>query len=246
MKKPSDIKIADKKIAGLFVLVLLLLAGAAWWAWHSYVTSPPYVDYERFPVRGFDISVHNGYANLNAAADAGFEFVWIKASEGKSLQDPNFALNYDKASRAGLKIGAYHFFRFDRDGVEQAQNLLRAIGKRRLELGIAIDVEKDGNPSGVALDSIRYRLQQMVEYLNLRGHRVTFYSNRAGWQDYLIEDFPGFPLWICSFTDNSANKDWTFWQYDHHGKVPGVRGDVDLNVFSGSREEWEEMTRKEE
>lgn len=233
-------RLAEIKIIAWFLLVVALLGGAGWWAWHKYVTTPPYVDPDRFPVRGIDISAHNGYANLDAVAAEGYDFVWIKASEGKGFRDPNFALNYDKARKAGLKTGAYHFFRFDRDGIQQARNLLNVIGKRDLELGIAIDVEEYGNPAGIPLDSIKNRLQVMVEYLNMKGHRVTFYSNRKGWEDILRDEYEGFPLWVCSFTDNSTADDWTFWQFNHHGKVSGVRGDVDINVFRGSREEWEE------
>lgn len=184
-------------------------------------------------MRGFDISAHNGYANFKAAADAGYQFVFLKASEGTDFRDENFVLNYNKARHAGLKTGAYHFFRFDKDGVEQANNLLRVVGPRPLDLGLAIDVEDTGNAKGVPLDSIRARLQLMVEYLNMRGHRVMLYSNRQGYEKYLLQDFEGMPLWICQFTDNSMNTDWTFWQYDHHGKVPGIRGDVDLNVYAG-------------
>ncbi len=214
-------------VAGAFLGVLLLLGGAIWWAWHYYVSTPPYVDHERFPVRGFDISAHNGYANFKAAADAGYQFVFLKASEGTDFRDENFVLNYNKARHAGLKTGAYQ------DGVEQANNLLRVVGPRPLDLGLVIDVEDSGNAKGVPLDSIRARLQLMVEYLNMRGHRVMLYSNRQGYEKYLLQDFEGMPLWICQFTDNSMNTDWTFWQYDHHGKVPGIRGDVDLNVYAG-------------
>ena len=233
MKRP----ISDIKVSIWFVVVSLLLALAAWWAWHHYMSTPPYVDPERYPVRGIDLSAHNGYANLDAVAAAGYKFVWLKASEGKDFRDENFVLNYQKAKHAGLKVGAYHFFRFDRDGIDQAKNLLRSIGARHLDLGIAIDVEESGNAKGVPLDSIRNRLEVMVEYLNMNGHRVTFYSNRQGWEKYLLDDYKGYPLWICSFNDNSNRDDWTFWQYDHHGEVPGVRGDVDLNVFNGTEEE---------
>ena len=229
----------DIYTAVAFLGVLLLLGFAVFWAWRTYITTPPYVDPERFPVKGIDLSAHNGYVNLDAAAAAGYEFAWLKASEGVDFRDENFVLNYDKARHAGMKVGAYHFFRFDRDGVEQAMNLLRCVGNRPLELGLAIDVEDTGNARGVPRDSIDLRLQQMMDYLNLKGLRVTFYSNRAGYEKYLVDNFRGFPLWVCSFTDNSTNHDWTFWQYYHHGEVPGIRGDVDLNVFAGSRGEWE-------
>ncbi|MDE7403278.1 MAG: hypothetical protein K2M87_07705 [Muribaculaceae bacterium] len=234
----------DLLVSGAFLGVCLLLVGTALWAWHEYMSTPPYVDSERFPVRGFDLSAHNGFANLNAAAEAGYQFVFLKASEGVDFRDENFALNYQKALHAGLKVGAYHFFRFDRDGVEQAKNLLRVVASRPLSLGLVLDVEEAGNAPGIPADSVKNRLALMVEYLNLRGHRVMFYSNRAGYEKFLLPEFEGMPLWICSFNDDNANRDdWTFWQFDHHGRVPGVRGDVDLNTFVGSRRDWEEFTK---
>lgn len=180
---------------------------------------------------------------MKAVADAGYKFVMIKASEGTSFRDENFVLNYQKANHAGLKVGAYHFFRFDGDGVEQALNLLRAVGPRPLDLGLIIDVEQQGNPTNVPKDSVTFRLQQMVEFLNMKGHRVMLYSNRDGYEKHLYDDFRGLPLWICSFNEENADRDdWTFWQYDHHGKVPGIRGDVDLNAFCGSSAEFERLS----
>ena len=81
----------------------------------------------------------------------------------------------------------------------------------------------------------------MVDYLNLLGHRITFYTNKEGYYDYIADLFPGAPLWICSFSSNPINAEWTFWQFNHHGKVRGIRGDVDLNAFCGSREDWEDF-----
>ena len=170
----------DILVSVCFIVVTSLLVMARWWAWRQYVTDPPYVDPEQFPVRGIDVSSHNGMMNLDAAARDGVEFIWIKASEGADFRDANFALNYQKAQHAGLKTGAYHFFRFNRGGVEQALNLLRVVSGRRLELGIAVDVEEHGNPR-TDTDSVLQRLQTMTEYLNLRGYRVTFYTNKDGY-----------------------------------------------------------------
>ena len=203
------------------------------------MSSPPYVDPERYPVRGIDISAHNGNVDMERVAADGYEFVFIKATEGVDFKDRNFRVNYDKAEKAGLKTGIYHFFRFDRDGVEQALNLLKAVGKRRPDLGIVIDVEKAGNPDSIPKEKIQSRLTHMVEYLNLLGHRVMFYSNRDGYYEYLADAFPGAPLWICGFSENPIHAEWSFWQFNHRGEVDGIEGDVDLNAFCGSREEWQ-------
>lgn len=242
LKFIRHIPVKDLKVTGWFLLVSLLLVASIWWAWREYITTPPYVDEEQFPIRGLDLSAHNGYANLNAAAAEGYEFVFLKASEGVNFRDENFVLNYNKARHAGMKVGAYHFFRFDKDGIDQAKNLLKCVGRRKLDLGFVIDVEEYGNAKDVPLDSIKSRLQLMTDYLNLQGHRVMFYSNREGWKKFLLPEFEGFPLWICQFTEENATRsDWTFWQYNHRGKVAGIRGNVDINAYHGSRDEWESL-----
>jgi lysozyme len=243
-KKKKHFTKHDWMIGIDFLVVSTLLIFACVYAWQQFIHNPPYVDYERYPIRGIDISSHNGMMNLDAAASDGISFIFIKASEGTTFRDSNFRLNYDKARHAGLSIGAYHFFRFDCDGVEQAVNLLSAIGNRQLDLGVAIDVEANSNPKNIPIELINNRLTAMADYLNLRGYRVTFYSNKAGYYDYISESFKGFPLWICAFSETPINTEWTFWQYNHRGHVKGINGDVDMNAFYGSEEDWEQYLRE--
>lgn len=229
-----------------FLTAAALLAWAAYTAWVNFRTSPPYVDRDAFPVGGIDISSHNGEVDLMAAADDGVEFVWIKATEGVSFRDKNFIANHDKAGDAKIKRGAYHFFRFDKDGVEQAINLLEAIGNRPLEMGVAIDVESSGNPEGISDDLIKERLSAMVDYLNLRGLAPTLYCNKKDYYKYMADSFPGNSLWICSLSDSPVSGDWTFWQHNHKGSVKGINGKVDLNVFGGSRKDWADFIAEQQ
>lgn len=243
MLKTLRNKKKDIPAALLFLVVLALLVLACIWTYRQFISSPPYVDPERYPVRGIDVSRHNGMMNLDAAAADGVEFIFIKASEGATLKDENFHINYEKAGHAGLKRGAYHFFRFERDGVVQARNLLEAIGDRPLELGIAIDIEDAGNPVNVAPELIQQHLADMMEYLILKGYRPLLYTNRSGYEKYLMENYPGNPLWICHFSSTPFDADWSFWQFDHHAKVKGIPTEVDMNVFIGSRVDWQEYLR---
>lgn len=220
----------------LFLSVMVLFAAA--WAWNEFISSPPYVDPDKYPIRGIDVSSHNGMMNLKSAAEDGISFIFIKASEGENFRDENFSLNYNKAAEAGLKIGAYHFFRFDTDGIAQGMNFLEAVGNREMHLGLVIDVEETGNPKGIKPELIQERLASMVDFLTLKGHRVMFYTNRQGYHDFLKDNFRGFPLWICSFNSTPISANWTFWQFNHRGKVKGIKGNVDLNTFCGNRKEW--------
>lgn len=229
----------DIAAAAGFIVVLCILGFSAFWASREIQSSPPYVDPEKYPVRGIDISRHNGTIDFGKVAATGIEFVFIKASEGLSHRDSLFSRNYEEARRAGLKTGAYHFFRFDADGAEQGANFLSAVGSRPQDLGLVIDVEKTGNPSDVSIEEVRKKLSAMVDYMNLLGYRVMIYTNHEGYYDYMAEDLPGYPLWICRFQENPINAEWTFWQYDHHGKLDGIKGEVDLDVFCGSKEDWQ-------
>ena len=222
----------------VFIGVLALLVFSVYWAFVQFQNTPPYVDEKKYPIRGIDVSRHNGDIDYKKVADSGIEFVFIKASEGSTHRDSLYYRNMTEANSAGLETGAYHFFRFDKEGVEQAVNFLQTIGPHKPSLGLVIDVEKTGNPDNIDNETVRSRLTSMIEYMNLLGYRVMIYTNLEGYEEYIAEDFPGYPLWICRFRENPISAEWTFWQYDHHGKVPGVRGDVDLNAFCGSRENW--------
>ncbi len=234
---PAMQKVKDIRATIAFLLMSVALVCAGIWAYHNFMVSPPFVDPERYPVRGIDVSRHNGMMNLDAAARDGIDFVFIKATEGVTFHDPNFRINYDKASHAGLKIGAYHFFKFDQNGILQAQNFLSMIGNRKLDLHPVIDFEKAYNNDSIPEDEVKQRLIDMAEYLNLSGHSVIVYTNKDSYE--MVRDaLPGTALWICSFNRIPIDAEWTFWQYDHHGKVKGIRGDVDLNTFVGSRQDW--------
>lgn len=235
----------DILTALVFGAVVCLLIFSIVWAYQRYRYEPPYVDDEKYPVRGIDVSRHNGEIDFDKVAKDGYEFVFVKASEGVTHRDSFYRRNERAARRAGLKTGAYHFFRFDRDGVEQAVNFLEAVGPHLPELGLVIDVESAGNPSGVPPDVVKKRLSSMVEYMNLLGFRVMIYTNYDGYHDYVQEILPGYPLWICRFQEDPIEAEWTFWQYSHRGRVAGIEGDVDLDAFYGSRKQWEKYLKGE-
>lgn len=191
-----------------------------------------------YGVRGIDLSAHNGNIDFYAVKSDGIEFAVLKATEGASFKDARFAQNYRGAVKAGLKVGAYHFFRFDVSGAVQALNMLHSIDKRKLDLPLMIDVEEWTNPQDVATDDVLNQLEQMVDCLKQHGYRVMLYTNKAGHRRFLQDRFSDLPLWICSFTDPPTKGEWHLWQYDHHGSVAGVKGHVDMNVFNGTHEDW--------
>lgn len=233
----------DYVIAAIFIIVVAALVYSGVRLWNFRRNYKPQVDVSAYQVRGIDVSAHNGVIDFAKVKDAGVDFVFIKASEGTDFLDRRFQANFDSAVAHGIAAGAYHFFRYDKDGMAQAVNLYRALDGRIPELGVVIDVEDAGNPHEGDEQVIVANLGEMIDYLNLRGLTVMLYTNRDGYNQFLRRAYAGYPLWICSFNDNPIDAEWTFWQYSHNGRVDGIKGDVDLNVFNGDRKKWENRQR---
>lgn len=230
--------------AKLAAYMIVAVAGTAIFATAlSRITAArdPYVEVprERYPIVGVDLSAHNGKVDFGRVAAGGVDFVMLKASEGVSFRDPQFEDNYIAACSAGMKVGAYHFFRFDCDGKLQARHFLATVGDRRLDLPLAIDVEDNGNPGGFTPDEIALRLGNMIDCLDSAGRRVIIYSNKRGLSRYVRGRFDKHQMWVCSFTNPPlANDNWTLWQHSHRSRVDGIDGDVDLNTFNGDSTDW--------
>lgn len=243
VKRMSD-KTARVLACVLIAATALLAAGVA--SWRLLQPREPHVDidYDLYPVRGIDISAHNGTPDFDSIAAAGIKFVYLKASEGVTFRDPSFMRNYLAAKRAGLVVGAYHFFRFDCDGTLQAANFLAAIVGCELQLPPAVDVEEWGNPAGYATTTINERLRSMTALVEVRRGPCMLYTNKNGAARFMppsheaTSDDGEAELWICSFTDPPIRRQWRIWQHSHCGRIAGVKGKVDLNIFNGSADEW--------
>lgn len=202
-------------------------------AYRQYIANSPAIepDTNLYPIRGIDISAHNGVIDFEKVKNAGYQFAIIKATEGTDFKDAMFIDNLRQARQAGLKVGAYHFFRFDTDGYLQALNLLHSLRHRKLDFPIAIDIERFGNPDGHQASIIISRLQDMITCLEKEGIDIILYSNKDDYDKYLKGKFDNYPLWICTFTEPEPNLNWDIWQYSHRGKIDGIKGDVDLNTI---------------
>ena len=200
------------------------------------------VDRYRYPVAGIDVSKHNGEIDFGKVAADDYQFVFIKASEGKTYKDEAFERNYRGAREAGLMVGAYHFFRKNRTGEEQAANLLDVVKGKTSDLPLVIDLEDDwGNGATTSRETALKRVLDMIDILKAKGYDVMIYTNLDGYEKYYKGMMGDYDLWLCSFTspDMLTDKPHRFQQFNHEGTVLGVKGDVDLNVWRGSKREWQ-------
>lgn len=196
---------------------------------------------EEFPIRGLDVSHHQGVIRWDAVARAGeYRFVWVKATEGGDFVDPRFQENRTGAEAAGLYVGAYHYFTLCRPARDQAAHFLStaAQGGARV-LPLAVDLEHGGNcragrPSEEQISSeIQAFLREIRE---ARGSPPVIYTTREFYRDHLRSLLGDHPLWLRDVFLRPRDLDghpWQIWQYASRGRVDGIEGFVDLNVFSG-------------
>lgn len=219
----------------------LVVLGGAYLFWHYLLPHSVNVDRYRYPIAGIDVSKHNGNIDFSQVVDDNYQFAFIKASEGKTYKDEAFDRNYKNARDAGLKVGAYHFFRKNRTGKEQADNFLGAVQGKTFDLPLVIDLEDDwGNGATVSRQTAIERVMEMIGILTGKGYQVMIYTNFDGYQKYYKDMLGDHDLWLCSFTspDLLPSMPHRFQQFSHEGSVEGVKGKVDLNVFRGSKREW--------
>ena len=196
----------------------------------------------RYPIRGLDVSHHQGAIDWPVvAADPGLRFVWIKATEGGDWTDPRFAENWEGARAAGLAVGAYHYFTLCRSGADQAAHFLATVPPLEETLPAALDLEHDGNcaarpPTGPLLTEIDVFLDAVER---AHGRRPVVYTTREFHRRHLQGALRDHPLWIRDVILAPGAIDgrpWTVWQHLSRGRVAGIEGFVDRNVFAGSEE----------
>lgn len=221
----------NKRIALWTACALCLAAAALVYTRVFYQRANP--SEEEYPVRGIDISAHNGDVDFPRLAREGkVQFAYVKATEGTDFADRNFIRNVTGLTREGIPVGAYHFFRFDTDGEMQAWNFIGAMRGRNLALRPAIDVEEWANASEPTTPQIMKQLRAMIAVLRAEGHDPLIYTNKDGYRRFVKGKLDNHNLWICSFTDPPIGQDRPIhlWQYTHRGSLPGLSGPVDLNA----------------
>ncbi|WP_214475877.1 GH25 family lysozyme [Mesorhizobium sp. dw_380] len=194
-------------------------------------------DRGKYPVRGIDVSHHQGEIDWRRVAADDVAFAVIKATEGGDHVDDAFARNLREARTAGLAVGAYHFFTFCRSGADQAKNFISVVPHDQTLLPPVVDIEFGGNcpqrPSPEQLDAELRAFLGPVEAAF--GKTAIVYLTDEAEATYAGQ-VAARPLWLRSLLVEPDRHDWIYWQYHNRGRVDGIEGDVDLNVLQGGRD----------
>ncbi|TJW03761.1 MAG: lysozyme [Mesorhizobium sp.] len=193
-------------------------------------------DRSSYPVRGIDVSHHQGRIDWRRVAADDVAFAVIKATEGGDHVDDAFAANLREARAAGIAVGAYHFFTFCRPGADQARNFLSTVPRDQPLLPPVVDIEFGGNcPQRPSPEQLNAELQAFLGPVEAAFGKtaIVYVTDEAA--DAYGKQIVGRPHWLRSLALRPSQDDWIYWQYHNRGRVDGISGDVDLNVLKGGQ-----------
>lgn len=191
---------------------------------------------------GIDVFHGNGTIDWNAvkADPQNIHFVYIKATQGTTDQDPEYATNIQGATAAGFATGAYHFFSLTSDAQSQADNFIQQVGATypyKLPPAFDYEVNVTSDTAASVLASVQTWLTAVK---NKWGITPVIYTSVNYWSQ--LGNPPGFeqyPLWLANYNPGmppvpGSWTQWAIWQYSESGSVNGVTGDVDMNKYNTS------------
>lgn len=212
--------------------------------WRNQNRAPYYMQLPRgYEVCGIDISHYQGNINWEKVAknrytDIPLQFIFIKATNGNDIVDESYHRNMTEARKYGFIVTAYHYYEPQVDPVQQADFFIHTVKLKKGDLPPVLDVEKSGHlVKEVFQHDVKQWLQRVEAHYGVKPILYTSYKFKL---DYLDTDFfNNYPYWIAHYYVSAIayKGKWSFWQYTDVGYVPGITGDVDLNVFNGSMDE---------
>lgn len=189
------------------------------------------------PSDGIDVSNHNGKIDWDKVVknNPTISFVYVKASEGATYKDARYLDNIRGARKAGLKVGAYHYFRMTSSVEEQYKNFISQLENAPFDLIPMVDVEtNDKQP----IKRFRSRLREFLDKLeNKYSVAPVIYGTNKSYNELCGSDFDEkYPLYIGRYGKNvpvvKGKSAYTVWQYSEKGWIEGISKSVDLCRFN--------------
>ena len=193
---------------------------------------------------GVDVSEHQGYVDWQTLKDNGFSFAFIRlgyrgyGQEGRICLDKEFHRNIQNAQAAGFDVGVYFFAQAvnEEEAREEADFVLQNLQGYTLQLPVVYDPESilddEARTDNVSGEQFTKNTEVFCSAVAEAGYDPMIYANML-WEAFELdlEKLSEYPLWYADYEPAPQTPyHFRFWQYTNVGQVPGVSGNVDLNI----------------
>lgn len=193
---------------------------------------------------GIDVSAFQGKIDWKEVASSGIRFAMVRlgfrgyGAAGKMVEDEYAKTNLKGAQKAGLAVGAYFFSqaRNIKEVDEEIEFLLKILGDTELNMPLVLDwevVNAEGRTKGVDRRTLTDCLLHFCQVMEGKGYQPMVYFNWGQSSRMLyLNELEDYPFWLALYQDRMT---YPFrvemWQYTCKGRVPGIQGDVDIDVY---------------
>ena len=204
---------------------------------------------KKYTVHGIDVSKYQSKINwvevIKMKVDCvKISFAYIKASEGGGLIDRLYDYNWESAKKYHVVRGAYHFYRPNVNSKIQANLFTSIVTLEKGDLPPVLDIEVLGSDVKNTVKGVKNWLKIVEKKYEMK---PIVYTNIDFYNKYLKDEgIENYPLWIAHYYEDEISDDlkWYFWQHNDGGKVNGIAGDVDFNVFNGNMTDLMNLCKK--
>ncbi|MDY5969085.1 MAG: GH25 family lysozyme [Bacteroidales bacterium] len=176
--------------------------------------------------RGIDVSKYQGTINWTKVAKTKkVSFVYIKATEGASIQDPYYASNVKNARAAGLPVGSYHLYSSRTTAQQQFANFKSIVKKNQQDLIPVLDIEEK-----YSKDLNMERVDKILELMEKEyGCKPMIYTSESVYFNHFSKKkYEGYQFFIANYR-RYPKANHTLWQYTQTGRISGISGYVDFS-----------------
>lgn len=195
-------------------------------------------------VLGIDASAYQGDVDWPTVRAAGIEFAILRVGyrgygkSGKLVKDEYLEKNLKGAAEAGIDIGVYFFSQAvnTQEAEEEAQFVLDAIKDYEIDLYVVYDWEYISDTARTANVDPRTLTDCSIafcEKISAAGYTPMVYFNSYQAKHMMhLSELKQYDFWLAMYTDRMTFPyKVKMWQYTDSGRVPGIQGNVDINLF---------------
>lgn len=198
-------------------------------------------------ILGIDVSAYQGFIDWQQVKEAGIRFVMIRLGSrgygtGEIYADDMAQKYYEGARAQGLMVGAYFFSQAVSvyEAAEEADFVLDVIRDWELDMPVVFDWEfvgTDARTGEMDARTLTDCTRAFCRSIRRAGYQPMVYFNLSqSWNLLYMEELTDFDWWLARYGDTM---DFEYrvdmWQYTNAGTVPGITGNVDLNLWFPER-----------
>ena len=194
---------------------------------------------------GIDVSSHQGSIDWVRVGKTSVEFAMVRLGyrgygDGTLCEDSNWKTNLQGARDNGLKVGVYIFSQAItvKEAQEEAQMVLSLLDGMPLDMPVVFDwetVSDSARTANMTADKLLECALAFCREIEQAGYQPMVYFNidlAVRLLDLLPLQQAGYKLWLAVYTDQMTYPHRVdMWQYTDGGRVSGIEGNVDLNLY---------------